>query len=1519
MNQRSHCLRLLLCAVLCGCLSLTASARAAHVSHAPEGSFEGADTPTGPFQYVFGVDVDNSGGPSNGDVYVADVREGAEELITVIDKFNEEGEYTGVSIDGSDSPQGSISFLDSSAFVFSTDGVAVDDSAGPNRGDVYVADMSHHVVDRYDESGHYLCQITGTATPSTSECNGLSGSLTPAAGFTPTGLAVDAATGTLYVADYADDVIDEFSSAGAYIGQMSDPHLQGPGEIALDSTGAVYVLNGNLFSREEGIKLHPDGTFDRKISEEAIFGLAIDPGNDDVYAAEGGFESRRVDVYDSAGNALDTFTSAGNEVYVSLSVAAASGRLYAGGLDLGGAQSTVDLYSPDTIVPDVGSEAATAVAENTATLHAEVSPDPVGGEVVACRFEYGATPSYRQSAPCSPPPPYSSPTEVSAEVAGLAPSTTYHYRVAAANEPASGYSKGVPAHSEDAVFSTVGHPTVDEESSAEIERTFATLGAKIDPHGFDTEFRFEYVDAADFAKQGGFAGPATRSTPFSQVGAGLKPLSVNQSIAGLELNTTYHYRAVAVNERGEGIGPDQTFQTRPVAAIDSQWAYAHLKRARVEANINPLGFATTCLVQYVDDSDFQSSGYAAAQTAPCVAPLGDGLKDVAARAELGGLQFDTKYHFRFVTTNKSGTAAAEDQTFSTFGIESFSVEVVDENGNPYTQAGGHPYEKIIHYGFNHTFVPTGFGVSAGSLDAFVRDVITEQPPGQSSVREEPTKKCPGYKAEEQACGPESRVGTLTIEYLEGAGVETTTKPLYDIAPPRGVASRYATVNPYTASDTSVRTGDDYGITTKGLNISEEARAVGLTIVIWGIPAEHVEKGNPSAILRNPTSCTGPQTARVRADTWEDPGLFATATTQLPGITGCDQLEFHPSFQWQPTATVADSPSGLHIDVHQDQSTAPHALAFADLKDVAIDPGAGLVFNPAGAAGLVGCSSAQFGFHKETPASCPEAAKIGTVEIDTPLVDHPLLGGIYLASPHDNPFDSMFAIYLAVSDGRSGVVIKLAGKIQADSANGELTASFAENPPLPVEDFKLDFFSGPHSVLRTPLECGHYVTNSTLTPWSAPQSGPPLHASDSYEINSAPSGGNCASSEAEAPDKPEFRAGVVSPRAGAHSPFVIRLHREDGSQQIARLSVEPPPGLLGHLAGLPRCPDAAIASAERQTGSEEQAHPSCPAGSAVGNVVVGTGAGPDPYYVNGKVYLAGPYRGAPLSLAVIVPVVAGPFDLGTIAVRTPLRIDLESGRVGVKTDSIPTILEGVPLEVRTIEVKLDRPGFTVNPTNCGPTTTNATVESPAGRSLQLSDSFRVEGCRQLPFAPRVGLRLLGKPQRRAHPALRAELTMPEGSANVASVGVSMPPTQFLDSSNIEGICTRPQFAQEECPPNSVYGYARAWSPLLDEPLGGPVYMRSSNSGLPDLVADLNGEFRIALVGRISSQNRSIGADIGGLPDVPVSKFVMTIFGGPKGLLQNSVNVCTHPGRGLIQMEGQNGRKTVLRPRLRAHCH
>jgi hypothetical protein len=1572
---------------------------AAHIVHSPEGSFDGADAPGGPFQHVLGIAIDNSGGGSDGDAYIAGTAEAGETLTGTVYKFDENGSYTGVELNGADTPQGSFSFVAAHGiFALSLDALAVDSSEDANSGDVYVADAEHGVVDRFSDSGEYLCQITGRPTPSGSECAGLGGSATPADNFVPTAVTVSSG-GVLYVADAMHHVIDKFNKSGSYIGQITDFRIGQPASIGLDATDSLYVLNYQYFSGESVLKFDPSGHFVSVIDSDYPVGLGVDPDANYVYVSHG--EDAGITEYDSRGRPAGSFGSGANDLYASLAIGSSSGRVYAGNFF---PEPLVHIYSPNIFLLDATTQAATSVGETTATLNGIVDPAS-SGEVTSCEFEYGPTTSYGQTAPCRPAAPYSSRTAVTAELGGLAESAAYHFRVHVTNAagtaaygedeafyildattqaatsvgettatlngivdpassevtscefeygpttsygqtapcgPAAPYSgrtavtaelgrlvksatyhfrvhvtnaAGIGAYGEDESLDTQGPPTIDELPANEVSRATASLWARVNPHGLDTEVRFVYVDADHFDDDGGFASSATKSTLSTELGSGVSSLLTGQGISALAVNTTYHYRLIASNAAGVVEGSGRTFTTLPVARIGDQWAYAHVKGATVEAKIDPLGLDTSCQVQYVNDAEFLQTGYAHAASEPCVAGLGSGTGDVNGRAELDGLDISAAYHFRFVATNQSGSLTGADETFSTFGIESFSVQLVDEKGDPYTQAGGHPYERITHYGLNHTFVPTG----VGSLDAFIKDVTTEQAPGQTGGQINGIPKCAGYKVDEETCSSASQIGTVKVEYVNGEGVSRRTTPLYEAVPPEGVASRFATVEPYTATDSRVRTGTDYGSTSSSMNITEEARVVGVTVVVWGVPADHNQSGMPrSADIRNPTACTGPLKAYVRADTWELPGQYATASTEMPATTGCDKLEFHPSIEWQPTTHVADSPTGLHVDVHEPQNDDPDGLAFADLEDAIMSPAGGLILNPAGASGLTGCSPARIGLHEETPARCPDSSKVGTAEIDTPLVDHPLLGGIYLATPHDNPFGSMFAIYVAINDPKTGVALKLAGNIQASSNDGQLTSRFSETPQLPVEDFKLDFFGGPRSVLSTPAECGTFITKSTLTPWSAPQSGPPAHPTDSYEITATPDGSACVYREADATNRPEFRAGTSSPDAGAYSPFAILLRRDDGSQRIAGLKVTPPPGLLGRLAGLPRCPDAAIAAAGQRSGTEEQMRSSCPASSEVGTVVVGAGAGTDPYYVKGKAYIGGPYRGAPLSLAVIVPAVAGPFDLGTVVVRTPLQVDLESGQMKVESDPIPSVLEGVPLDVRTIAVKLDRPEFTLNPTSCDLTETNASVTSLAGQAVALSDPFQVGGCDKLGFAPKVNLRLLGKTRRRAHPAVRAVLKMPKGGANIARIAVAMPPTEFLDTGHIRGICTREQFAVGACPANSIYGHAEAWSPLLDKPLSGPVFMRSSIHRLPDLVTELNGEFRLAFAARMGSAHGGVQANVAGLPDAPVTKFVMTMRGRGRGLLQNSVDACAQLQRALIEMEAQNGRIAVLHPRLRAKC-
>jgi hypothetical protein len=397
------------------------------------------------------------------------------------------------------------------------------------------------------------------------------------------------------------------------------------------------------------------------------------------------------------------------------------------------------------------------------------------------------------------------------------------------------------------------------------------------------------------------------------------------------------------------------------------------------------------------------------------------------------------------------------------------------------------------------------------------------------------------------------------------------------------------------------------------------------------------------------------------------------------------------------------------------------------------------------------------------------------------------------------------------------------------------------------------------------------------------------------------------------------AGTISPGAGAYSPLVVNLRREDGSQQFSSVGLTLPPGLSGRLAALSYCPEHALAAARANGGVDEQAAPSCPATARIGSAILGVGAGTTPYYASGQAYLAGPYRGAPISLAIVTPAVAGPFDLGTIVVRIALYVDAESAQITVKSDSIPAILKGIPLDVRSIAIRLDRPNFTLNPTNCDPMAVAATVNGAGGAASSLSNRFQVGGCAGLGFKPELSVGFSGAPTPRGgHPEMRAVLRARPGDANIGGAAIVLPKTEYLDNSHIQTICTRARFAIRSCPTRSIYGYAKAWSPLLDEPLRGPVYLRSSDGKLPDLVAALDGQIRINLVGHIDSVRGRIRNTFAALPDVPVSKFELTMKGGRRGLLVNNTQLCRAAPRAGVFFRGQNGKTHRARPAVKVGC-
>jgi hypothetical protein len=511
---------------------------------------------------------------------------------------------------------------------------------------------------------------------------------------------------------------------------------------------------------------------------------------------------------------------------------------------------------------------------------------------------------------------------------------------------------------------------------------------------------------------------------------------------------------------------------------------------------------------------------------------------------------------------------------------------------------------------------------------------------------------------------------------------------------------------------------------------------------------------------------------------------------------------------------------------------------------------------------------------------------------------------------------LVAIYAVVEDPTTGIIIKLPGVVKTDPMTGRVTTTFEENPQQPFNDFHLDFFEGAHASLQTPATCGQYETTSDMTPWTSPE-GQDTFPEDSFEVSQAAGGsGSCPTSEAAMPDTLAFNAGTLSIQAGAYAPLVFKASRPDGSQRQKSLETTLPPGLVGKLAGIPYCPEAGVAQAEGRSkpgeGELEQSHPSCPSASEVGTVDVGAGAGPDPVYAQGHAYLTGPYKGAPLSLAIITPAIAGPFDLGTVVVRVALYINSETAQIHAVSDPLPQILGGIPLDVRSVALKAERPNFTLNPTSCNPMSINGTAVSSLGKSAALTSPFQVGECSKLGFRPKLKLKLKGGTARNQNPAFSASLTMPSGDANIAAAQVSLPHSEFLDQGHIKTICTRVQFAEgtdpgEKCPAASIYGYATAVSPLLEKPVEGPVYLRSSSHALPDLVAALNGQIDVDLDGRVDTdKQKGFRNTFEVVPDAPVSSFTLTMRGGKKGLLVNSENICSKSQKAVVAFTAQNGK-------------
>ena len=845
-----------------------------------------------------------------------------------------------------------------------------------------------------------------------------------------------------------------------------------------------------------------------------------------------------------------------------------------------------------------------------------------------------------------------------------------------------------------------------------------------------------------------------------------------------------------------------------------------------------------------------------------------------------------------------------------FGVqpESFQSSMLDSAGAALAepQAGAHPFAQRVRFSFNTTHheypeAPHGQYPPSGpepDPDGEARTIITELPPGfignpQATPQCTPSDFPPLTFAGYSRCPTAAQVGVASLDLGQLSGFPyapgSFKVPVYNLVPPKGVVARlgFVEVEPIVL-DITLRSGGDYGVTATSLDTSEAVNLYAVSVTLWGVPAdsshdaERYLPGNfgpgdasgnplpsglpPTPFLTNPTSCTGEQTTALRVSSWQNPELLSYVSSPQ-SFVGCERLPFSPTLSATPDSAVAGAPAGLTVDLHIPQSAAPDALATAELKDATVTLPLGMALNPSSADGLDACSEDQIAIHSPAPATCPDAAKIGSVEIRTPVLKDPLQGSVYLAAQGANPFRSTFAIYIAIADPDTGVVVKLAGQVEADPGNGRLTVSFKGNPQLPFEDLEMNIKGGDRAPLVNPSTCGTYTTEALLGSWS----GKTVASDTNFTIDQ-----NCA---AAGSFTPTLQAGTIGNAAGASSPFTMTLTRPDGQQQVSSLALTLPSGLVGKLAGIPLCPDA-----QANVGS-------CSPASQIGKVAAAAGAGSSPLWVPmaGKtptaVYLSGPYKGAPFSLSVAVPAEAGPFNLGTVVVRAALFVDPHDAHVSVTSDSIPTILDGVPLNVQKINVTLDRPGFMISPTNCAPMQITGTATSSAGSSAALSSPFQVGSCGSLKFVPRFSVSTVGRASKANGASLTAKLSFPANQgtqANIGKVKVELPRQLPSRLTTLQKACTSAQFDANPagCPAASFIGRATVHTPLLPVPLTGPaIFVSHGGEAFPSLVMVLQGYgVTVDLVGTTLIRSGVTSTTFKTVPDVPFNDFELTLGQG-----------------------------------------
>jgi uncharacterized repeat protein (TIGR01451 family) len=915
------------------------------------------------------------------------------------------------------------------------------------------------------------------------------------------------------------------------------------------------------------------------------------------------------------------------------------------------------------------------------------------------------------------------------------------------------------------------------------------------------------------------------------------------------------------------------------------------------------------------------------------------------------------------TVVRQGDEIRVGETPAAFGFEQYSLIPENEGGSIDTQAGSHPFQLATTITFNNEGLdseknPQAIGLPRNIADELAPGMIGNPTPfaqctdAQFAAQPEVEN---GVEVITNECPAASAIGVATAEFTDPEGQYTiATAPVFNVTPLAGEPARFGFKAGGVVSaflDVSVRTGGDYGVTVTSENITQLASVLSVRLTIWGVPGDkrHDQSrgwecmyhfgscpatvtNHPPPFLVMPTSCETGMASTISAVSWPaegKPGTNAEPLTYEPAerLDGCDRLPFAPEIKVTPDGTDASSPTGLNVDVHVPQTAILDASSLAEsaVKGISVTLPEGVAINPAGGDGLQACTEGEIGYQAEasqvptnlrfTPdvgqPFCPDASKVGTVKIKLPILENPVEGAVYIAAQNENPFGSLLALYIVAEDPVSGVLVKLAGQTTL-SATGQITGTFEGSPQAPFEDAELHFFGGERAPLATPAHCGQYTTDAVFSPWSGTE---PVKTSSTFAIDTGPNGAPCPGSPL--PFTPSFTGGTLNIQAGAFSALTTTIGREDGQQNIESVQVHMPSGLSGLLAGVKLCPEQ-----EADAGT-------CPPESLIGETTVSAGVGSDPVTVKGgKVYITEKYDGAPFGLSIVNPVKAGPFDLehdtanasqtpacDCLVVRATIQIDPHTAVLTVTTNDIPRYIDGIPVELKRVNVTINRPGFSFNPTNCSHMAISGEVKGDEGVSSPIAVPFQAANCATLGFKPTFTAETTNKTSRADGASLAVHLTYPNApfgtQANIAYTKVELPKQLPSRLGTLQKACLASQFDANPagCPPASLVGTARAITPLLPVPLEGPAYFVSFGSAkYPDLVIVLQGYgVTVDLVGEtaINTKTGVTSSTFPSIPDAPVSSFELNLPTGPYSALGTIYNLCTQTLAMPTIFKAQNG--------------